>query len=172
MSLQLDHLFIPSKNKNASAQRLGELLGVRWEPAGEGPAPDVNQPPPAGLSATELFRQYHAQRASVYVNDSLTIDFVDAQGEVTSNHYCFSVSDSEFDAILARIKESGLSFLERPLWKAGLQGQNLHGWEGSLRYGTGRPLVGNPDRQLRPTYVACRVLVLSDIGDGALCRFA
>jgi len=117
MSLQLDHLFIPSKNKNASAQRLGELLGVRWEPAGEGPAPDVNQPPPAGLSATELFRQYHAQRASVYVNDSLTIDFVDAQGEVTSNHYCFSVSDSEFDAILARIKESGLSFWSAPFGK-------------------------------------------------------
>jgi hypothetical protein len=55
MSLQLDHLFIPSKNKNSSAQRLGELLGVRWALAGEGAAPDVNQPPPAALSATELF---------------------------------------------------------------------------------------------------------------------
>jgi hypothetical protein len=64
----------------------------------------------AGLSESELFRQYRAQRASVYVNDSLTIDLVDARGEVPMNHYCFSVSDGEFDAILARIKQAGLKY--------------------------------------------------------------
>jgi hypothetical protein len=45
MSVQLDHLLVPSKDKNAAAKLLGGLLGVRWEPSGEGPAPDLNQPP-------------------------------------------------------------------------------------------------------------------------------
>ena len=114
MSVQLDHLLVPSKDKNAAAKLLGELLGVHWEPAGEGPAPALNQPPPAGLSERELFRLYRAQRASVYVNDSLTIDFVDARGEVPINHYCFSVSDLEFDAILARVQQTGRSYWSAP----------------------------------------------------------
>jgi hypothetical protein len=102
------------RTKDTAAKLLGELLGVRWEPSGEGPAPDPNQPPPAGLSESEMLRQYRAQRASVYVNDSLTIDFVDAHVEVPMNHYCFSVSDSEFDAILARIKQAGLKYWNAP----------------------------------------------------------
>jgi hypothetical protein len=117
MSILLDHVLVPSKGKNAAAKVLGELLGVRWEPSGEGPAPDLNQPLPAGLSEMEMFRQYRAQRASVYVNDS--IDFVDAGGEVPMNHYCFSVSDSEFEAILARIKEAGLKYWSAPLGEPG-----------------------------------------------------
>jgi hypothetical protein len=114
MSVQLDHVLVPSKDKNAAARLLGELLGVRWEPSGEGPAPDLNQPLPAGLSEIEMFHLYQAQRASVYASDSLTIDFVDASREVPVNHYCFSVSDSEFDTILARIKQAGLKYWSAP----------------------------------------------------------
>jgi hypothetical protein len=55
MSIQLDHLLIRSKDKNTAAKLLGELLGVRWEPSGEGPAPDLNQPLPADLSQIGVF---------------------------------------------------------------------------------------------------------------------
>jgi hypothetical protein len=130
MSIQLDHVLVPSKDKNAAAKLLADLLGVRWEPSGKGPAPDLNQPPPAGLSEAELFRQYRAQRASVYVNDSLTIDFVDARGEVPVNHYCFSVSDSEFDAILARIKEAGLKYWSTPFGEPVYKVRTLMGGKG------------------------------------------
>jgi catechol 2,3-dioxygenase-like lactoylglutathione lyase family enzyme len=53
---------------------------------------------------------------SVYVNDSLTIDFVDpglfgAEGvRVEIHHYCFRVSDAGFDAILERVKHIGLKY--------------------------------------------------------------
>jgi len=50
MTIQLDHLMVPSRNKVASAKLLGELLGVPWSATGIGPF------------------------APVYVNDGLTID--------------------------------------------------------------------------------------------------
>src|SRR6516164_1213806 len=113
MSVKLDHVLVPSKDKNAAAKLLGELLGVRWEPAGEGPSPDLYQPIALGASDFDT-QQYRASRASVYVTDSLTIDFIDARGEVPIHHYCFRVSDSEFDAILARIKKAGLNWGANP----------------------------------------------------------
>jgi hypothetical protein len=35
MTVELDHIAVPSRDKNASAKLLAEILGVRWEPAGE-----------------------------------------------------------------------------------------------------------------------------------------
>ena len=51
MTVHLDHLMVPSRNKVASAKLLAELLGVPWSETGVGPF------------------------APVYVNDGLTIDF-------------------------------------------------------------------------------------------------
>jgi len=64
----------------------------------------------------EQWRQYRASRASVYVNDSLTIDFVDPQllgaedNRVPTQHYCFRVSDAAFDAILERVIRIDLKY--------------------------------------------------------------
>jgi hypothetical protein len=113
MTIQLDHLLVPSKDKNAAAKLLGEILGVRWEPSGEGPATDLYQPIPLGASDFDTL-QYRASRASVYITDSLTIDFIDAPGEVPIHHYCFRVSDSEFDAIQARITKAGVNWSANP----------------------------------------------------------
>ena len=115
MNVQLDHLLVPSRDKNGAARLLAEILGVRWDPCGKEPAA-----PPAQTSVSEIskeqWRQYRAQRASVYVNDSLTIDFVDPQflgaedNRVPVHHYGFRVSDAEFDAILERVKRIGLKY--------------------------------------------------------------
>ena len=51
MTVRLDHLMVPSRDKVASAKLLAELLGVAWSETGVGPF------------------------APVYVNDELTIDF-------------------------------------------------------------------------------------------------
>jgi len=37
MTVHLDHLMVPSRNKIASAKLLAELLGVPWSETGVGP---------------------------------------------------------------------------------------------------------------------------------------
>jgi hypothetical protein len=90
MSVQLDHLLVPAKDKVAAARRLAEILGVPTAPATVGP--------------------FHA----VYVNDALTIDFDEWADEVPKGHYCFRVSESEFDVILDRIRRLGIAYRSLP----------------------------------------------------------
>ena len=86
MTIQLDHTIVPSHHKVASAQRLAELLGVPWEAAGVGPF------------------------SPVYVNDGLTLDFIDTDEPYPIYHFCFRVTDEEFDAILRRIEAAGIDY--------------------------------------------------------------
>jgi catechol 2,3-dioxygenase-like lactoylglutathione lyase family enzyme len=86
MTIHLDHTIVPSRDKVRAAQRLGELLGVPWAPTGVGPF------------------------APVYVNDGLTLDFIDTDEAFPIYHFCFRVSQAEFDAILARIRAAGVPF--------------------------------------------------------------
>ena len=118
MEIQLDHLLVPSKDKNGAARLLAEILGVRWDPCGKEPTAPPSQSARFTVSdiPDEQWRQYRAGRASVYVNDSLTIDFVDHQllgaedNRVPTQHYCFRVSDAAFDAILERVNRIGLKY--------------------------------------------------------------
>ncbi len=86
MTIQLDHAIVPARDKVASAKLLAEILGVPWSPAAIGPF------------------------TAVYVNDGLTLDFVDSHEKFEIYHFCFRVSDKEFDAILGRIKAKGIPF--------------------------------------------------------------
>jgi catechol 2,3-dioxygenase-like lactoylglutathione lyase family enzyme len=86
VSIQLDHAIVPSRTQVASAGQLAELLGVPWAANGLG-----------GFSA-------------VYVNDGLTLDFQDTHEAFPIYHFCFRVSEQEFDAILARIKAAGVRY--------------------------------------------------------------
>ncbi len=86
MTIHLDHTIVPSRHKSASARRLAELLGVPWGEAAAGPF------------------------TAVYVNDGLTLDFIDTDEDFPVYHFCFRVSQDEFDAILARIKAAGIAY--------------------------------------------------------------
>ncbi len=86
MTIQLDHTIVPSHHKVASARRLAELLGVAWEEAGVGPF------------------------SPVHVNDGLTLDFIDTDEPFPIYHFCFRVTDEEFDAILGRIQAAGIDY--------------------------------------------------------------
>jgi len=86
MTIQLDHIIVPAKDRVASARLLAELLGVPWSETSIGPF------------------------AAVFVSDSLTLDFDTRDGPVPLTHYCFRVSDAEFDAILGRIRAAGIAF--------------------------------------------------------------
>ena len=86
MSVQLDHLMVPARDKVAAAKLLAKLLGVPWSESGIGPF------------------------APVFVNESFTIDFDEWAEPVPKIHYAFRVSEAEFDAILGRIRAAGIPF--------------------------------------------------------------
>lgn len=83
MAIQLDHLMVSCHDRNAAARQLAELLGVPFGPARAGAF------------------------TSVYVSDSLTIDFDQCSEPFASGHYCFKVNPPEFDAILAAASSTG-----------------------------------------------------------------
>jgi hypothetical protein len=86
VTIELDHVLVPARDQRAAARQLGELLGVEW--AGSGPGPF----------------------SPVYVNAGPTIDFIDDPGPIPINHYCFRVSDAEFN----RIKVAGVAYRSSP----------------------------------------------------------
>jgi catechol 2,3-dioxygenase-like lactoylglutathione lyase family enzyme len=86
MTVHLDHLMVPSRDKAAAARLLAELLGVPWSETGVGPF------------------------APVYVNDGLTLDFDEWTGPIPLIHYCFRVDEGGFDAILGRIEAAGIAY--------------------------------------------------------------
>jgi catechol 2,3-dioxygenase-like lactoylglutathione lyase family enzyme len=86
MTIELDHTIVSARDKVASARQLAELLGVPWAPTTLGPF------------------------SAVYVNEGLTLDFIDADEDFPVQHFCFRVSPQEFDTILARIQVAGIPY--------------------------------------------------------------
>ena len=86
MTVHLDHIMVPSRNKLASAKLLADLLGVPCAETGVGPF------------------------TPVFVNEGLTLDFDETSEPFSLIHYCFRVSEAEFDAILGRIRSAGIKF--------------------------------------------------------------
>lgn len=86
MTIELDHFIVSSRNKVASAKLLGELLGVPWAETGVGPF------------------------SPVYLNNGLTLDFFETEEAFPVEHFCFRVTQQEFDAILGRIQAAGIPY--------------------------------------------------------------
>lgn len=86
MTVELDHVIVSARNQRASAKLLADLLGVPWSETGIGPF------------------------SPVYVNGGLTLDFIDDDSPFQVEHFCFRVSQPEFDAILGRIQAAGISY--------------------------------------------------------------
>lgn len=109
MPVLLDHLIVPAKNRVAAARQLAQLLGVPWaEQAAIGPF------------------------SPVYVNESLTLDFDEWTEAFPKQHYCFRVTEPEFDAILDRIKAAQLPFRSTPIGQD--DNQINHAFGGRLVY--------------------------------------
>lgn len=86
MTIELDHVIISSHQRDASARQLAELLDVPCAPSALGPFFEV------------------------YVNDHLTLDFIETHEAFPVEHFCFRVSEAEFDAILGRIRNAGITY--------------------------------------------------------------
>ena len=84
--IALDHTIVPSHSAVESARKLAELLDVPWAPTSLGPF------------------------SPVFVNDGLTLDFIQTDEDFPVYHFCFRVSEGEFDAILARIQAAAIPY--------------------------------------------------------------
>lgn len=104
----LDHLMVPARDKIAAAKLLAGLLGVEWSETGVGPF------------------------APVFVNEGLTLDFDDWSDPIPQIHYCFRVTQDDFDAILARIQAAGIPYRSQVHGPADSQVDTQHG--GSIVY--------------------------------------
>jgi catechol 2,3-dioxygenase-like lactoylglutathione lyase family enzyme len=88
MAILLDHFIVPSRDPIGSARSLAGVLGTPWEEA-------------------------RGHFTPVYVNETLTVDFAQRE-QFDSHHYCFHVSDAEFDQIFARVQASGIKYRSSP----------------------------------------------------------
>ncbi|MBA2529423.1 MAG: VOC family protein [Euzebyales bacterium] len=89
MAVQLNHTIVSAHDSEASAAFLAEILGL--------PAPSRFGP-----------------FVMVVTHNDVTLDFMDADGEITSQHYAFLISEPEFDEIFGRIDHQGLAFWADP----------------------------------------------------------
>jgi catechol 2,3-dioxygenase-like lactoylglutathione lyase family enzyme len=89
MTVKLNHTIVAARDHRRSALFLSEILGLE---------------PPFLLGPF----------AAVTVGDELTLDFMETDGEIPSQHYAFLVSETEFDEIFARIKEQKLPYWADP----------------------------------------------------------
>jgi catechol 2,3-dioxygenase-like lactoylglutathione lyase family enzyme len=87
MAITLNHTIVPSHDKRTAAEFFARIFGLKTSEMGH--------------------------FAVVRINDTLTLDF-DNRDNFESHHYAFHVSDEEFDAIFARIKEAGLPYASDP----------------------------------------------------------
>jgi hypothetical protein len=86
MAIELDHFIVPSHDRARSAKLLAGLLGVPW--------------------AESAFGYF----SPVYINDGLTLDFIETEDAFPVEHYCFRVDQATFESILARIRAAGIAY--------------------------------------------------------------
>jgi hypothetical protein len=76
MAIELDHVIVLARDQVKSARELAELLGVPWSEKTIGPF------------------------SAVYVNQGLTLDFIQTDEAFPVEHFCFRVSVGDADGKL------------------------------------------------------------------------
>jgi len=103
MSVQLDHAMVAARDRKAAAELLAFLLGVPWAEWGVGPF------------------------SPVFVNEGVTLDFDEADAPLPVQHYCFRVSEAEFDGIVTRIRARGIGYRSTPHGPVDMRINTEHG---------------------------------------------
>lgn len=89
VTVRLNHTIVAAHDKEKAALFLTEILGL--------PTPALVDP-----------------FAIVQVSDDTSMDYVDIEGEIASQHYAFLVDENEFDEIFGRICERHLAYWADP----------------------------------------------------------
>ncbi|MEU6404778.1 VOC family protein [Streptomyces sp. NPDC046985] len=93
MSVELNHTIVHARDKRESAEFLAHILGLEvgteWGPF-----------------------------LPVATSNGVTLDYAAVPGEsIVTQHYAFLVSDEEFDASFARIRQAGITYYADPHMK-------------------------------------------------------
>jgi hypothetical protein len=75
MSIELNHTIVHVKNRWAASREVGEVLGL-----------------PAATA--------YGPFAELRLDNAVSLDFMDSEGEIHGQHYAFLVSEEDFDLIL------------------------------------------------------------------------
>ena len=89
MAIQFNHTILYARDAQTSATFLAEMLGL---------------PAPVHWGPFEV----------VTTANGANLDYLAADGEISSQHYAFLVDEAEFDAIFDRIKKRKLSYWADP----------------------------------------------------------
>ena len=89
MSVQLNHTIVWCRDKQKSATFFTEIFGL------------PNATPFGPMLVVPL-------------DNDVSIDFYDNDGEISSQHYAFLISEEEFDQIFARVRDRGLQYWADP----------------------------------------------------------
>lgn len=89
MTVKLNHTIVHARDKQASAAFLSEIF-------------DLPAPAPFGPFLV------------VQVDNEVSLDFMDSDGKVASQHYAFLVGETEFDEIFGRIRKRKLRYWADP----------------------------------------------------------
>jgi catechol 2,3-dioxygenase-like lactoylglutathione lyase family enzyme len=89
VGVQLNHTIIWCHDKRRSSAFLTEMLGL----------------PPARPFGPMLV---------VPLENGVSVDFYDQEGDISLQHYAFLIDEGDFDGVLARIRERGLTYWADP----------------------------------------------------------
>ena len=89
MSVELNHTIVHVRDRWAAARDVGGVLGL----------PEA---------------QAYGPFAELKLDNGASLDFMDTDGEVHSQHYAFLISDEEFDAVAKRLEERGVATFADP----------------------------------------------------------
>jgi hypothetical protein len=89
MSIELNHTIVHVKDRWAASREVGEVLG---------------------LSAATGYGPF----AELTLDNAVSLDFMDSEGEIHRQHYAFLVSEEDFDLILGRLQDAGRQWWADP----------------------------------------------------------
>ncbi len=89
MAIELNHTVVAARDKNVSAAFLTEVLG---------------------LGAPSTFGPF----AVVELANGVSLDFLSTDEEIASQHYAFLLSEGEFDEVLDRLRDLGVTWFADP----------------------------------------------------------
>ena len=89
MAVEFNHTIVGSRDKRASAEYLADLLGLP-EPTPLGPFMEVR------------------------LDNGVSLDFIEHDGDTASSHYAFLISETAFDEVLGRLRARGVRFYADP----------------------------------------------------------
>jgi hypothetical protein len=103
LAIELDHTIVPSRDRRAAAELIAKILDVPWSETGIGPF------------------------CPVYVNEGLTLDIDQVDDGFPTLHFCFRMSDREFDDVVSRLQSLGLAYRSMPHGPVDRQVNTHHG---------------------------------------------